>query len=421
MTATMAALDEQLDLLYAGDPEAIQDPYPLFKRLRDEAPVHLFGSHIAFVSRYEDVKECLRDSERFLQAPSELWFPFENARRLLSQEDERMLDEVYDFEALFLTRMNGETHRRARAAAHRYFTAARIAGLESTFQTIFDELVEEHRDEEAFDFTRIAYRFPLLVITEVLGVPREDADMFKAWGDDLAAISRNPIEPEVARAKWRAVQHNKEYIHELFERHRRSPERTELVASVLDAREGDRLSEEELIALCVMIGLAGHETTTALIGMGLNAFMRNRDQWQLLCEDPSLIDRAVEEVLRYEPPVQEFPKLVGRDVEIAGVPVPAGRTVLMVIAAANRDPDAFEDPDAFDIRRQPNDHVTLGFGPHYCLGQALARIETKIAFRTLARRFPDVELAVDPGSINHLKGIRRIESLPVRLGCDRDR
>lgn len=408
-----STLGDELVRLFAGDEALLKNPYPVYDRLREEAPVYRHGERSALIAKHADVKACYRDQERFPATPTR-GYPFDGRLRLLSEDDLRTLDEVHRFEANYISRKNGVDHKRVRTAAHRYFTPKRVAELESRFQRVFDELIEPYEHGDVFDFIEVAYRLPLLVIMELLGVPREDAERVKAWGDAINPIQRNPLRPELVHGQLAAIQEQTAYVRELIERHRRSPETTGLVASVLDAADGDRLSQEELVAFFVHTLFAGHETTQHMIGNGLYTFMRHREQWELLCRDPSLATSATEEVMRFDSPVASISKITACDVELRGVRIPKGITVLLMMAAADRDPEVFDEPERFDITRTPNDHLALGFGPHFCLGASLARVEGKIVFGTLARRFPELQLAVSGEELRFHPGIRGLDELPIR-------
>jgi cytochrome P450 len=204
-------------------------------------------------------------------------------------------------------------------------------------------------------------------------------------------------------------------------RHRRNPGRPGLVAALLDAEEGDRLTLEELVANVLLFLFAGHETTTNLLGNGVYQLLLHPGQWQLVCDDPSVMPTAVEELLRFDPANQMMIRRAACDVELGGVEVAAGTGVMLLNASANRDPQAFADPDRLDVVRRPNDHLTFGQGVHFCLGAPLARLEGNVVFSTLARRFPELELAAAPEQLEWaahptLHGLVR---MPVALGAER--
>jgi cytochrome P450 len=263
----------------------------------------------------------------------------------------------------------------------------------------------------------VAYNLPLLMITNLLGVPSHDAAQVKAWGDAINHPDvANPYKPEFLRAAHQAITEQSAYVRELVEHQRKQEERTEVVGAILDAADGDGLTEGEMVAFYVHTLFAGHETTQHMAGNGIYWLMQHRDQWERLCADPGLTASAVEEVLRYDAPVQFIIKTTEGDVELEGETIPKGARVFLMIGAANRDESVFEEPGRLDVGRRGNDHLSLGFGPHVCLGRSLAKIEGQVMFDTLARRFPKTELAVDPSTLHFHRGIRGLDELPLVLG-----
>lgn len=408
------SLADEFARLIARDYETIQDPYPVYNRLREESPVYHFDSQTVVLSRHADVKAAYLDNDRFLSNPV-LGTRFEGQLALLSDDERQTLEDFNEFEHNFISRQNGANHRRIRGAVRRYFTPRRTAAFAPTFQRIFDELLDQATAEDEFDFMGVAYKLPLLVICEMLGVPLTDAERVKRWGDAMLT-EQNPIQPQFVRDKQEALAEYREYTTELIAAHRRDPERSELIAAILDAAEGDQLTEEELVAFFLHTLLAAHETTEHMIGNGLRAMFMHRDQWQLICDDPRLVPGAVEEVLRWDPPTSFFMKFTACDVEVGGEAIPAGTGVMLANAAANRDPAVFVDPNAFAITRHPNDHVGFGLGVHFCLGAALARLEGRIVFETLSRRVPELDLGIDSDDLRFDPRVERgLETLPVTL------
>jgi cytochrome P450 len=414
----LSSLDRQLTALFAGDQTALRERYPLYERLRDESPVHRFGTGTVILTRYADVKAAFLDPRRFPSAAERI-IKFDETFSLLTEAELELYREMVEFERLFISRQNADTHRRYRAAAQRAFTPRRMAELRASIQSYVDDQLDRLAAAGTGDWMELAYRVPLLVITSLLGAPLEDADRIKAWGDAvLAPSARVPMEPDVLRDAHRRLGEYREYAGELIERNRAAGDRTGVVALLLDAEADDRLSPEELIATFLHLLFAGHETTTNLIGNGLLALMAHPDQWDLLRAEPGLVTTAVEEILRYDAPVHFSGRVAGEDVELGGVELTAGTAVVLGDAAANRDGAAFEDADRFDIARRPNDHLSLGHGVHFCLGAPLARLEGQIVFSTLARRFPEVELAADPDGLEWVAKVthRGVVELPVTLG-----
>ena len=417
-------LAEGVAALFAHDPSVSRDPYPLYRRLIAEAPVFDgLGLPMVLVTRHRLVKEISRDATRFASArPSDAFSRFDLSS-LTAEETDMLADGVQPVFALFMNSTDRPQHTRLRRAASGMFTPRRTAELGELAQRLTDDLLDELGAEDECDFLRLGSQVPLLVIMEMMGVPHADAPMLKEWGDGIADMVRSTgtVTGESVRRAHQSFEANREYVRGLAERYRRNPDRPNLVGNLLTAEEEESLSEDELVAVMIVLLFAGHETTTNLVGNGLLALLQNRDQWELLCSNPALVDSAVDELLRWDAPAQMNLRTATSDVELDGVQVPAGTTVAMLNGAANHDPEAFDEPDRLDITRRPNDHLSLGIGIHFCLGASLARLEGRIIFSTLARRFPDVELAVDPDALewNPNSNLRGLKRLPVRLGRDR--
>jgi cytochrome P450 len=417
-------IHEQLSTLYAGGFAALPDPYPLYRRLREEAPVYFYDDTTVIISRHADAKLVYRSPDRFPN-PEERFTMFGAAKlRLLSPEDVELYRQVTQLEAAYLSRLNGERHRRVRAAGQRVFTPRRIEFMRERISALTEQLLDElaAQGEGTVEYTDFAFRLPLLVIMDMFGAPYEDAAKLRHWGDAINAPSgQMPLQAGTVHEAHACAQDYHRYVRDLVARQREGGETTGLVSALLDASAADQLTDDELVAIYVLLLFAGHETTANMLTNGLRAFMEHRDQWQLLCSDPSLAARATEEVLRFEAPAQTFKKCTVAAQAIAGVRIPAGAFVACGNAAANRDPAVFERADELDITRAHIDHLSFGYGTHFCLGAVIARMEGEIAFAALARRFPDIELAVDPSELGYLPhaNLRGLASAPVRLGRDR--
>jgi cytochrome P450 len=418
----LRTLDEEVEQLMNG-PEAIQDPYPLYERLRAEAPVYVWRDTNVLISPQRLVKHAFRDAETFValevrSKPQDDRTSGLTGEEVLAADDRRRLEDIYKFERNTMSRMNGARHRRVRRAAHRYFTPARVEAMRADTQQILDELLEPLPTDEVVDFMPVAYSLPLLMITSLLGVPREDVARVKAWGD---AINHpevvNPHRPQYLRAAHQAITEQTAYTQELVERQRKEKQRAAIVGAVLDAADAERLNEDELVAFYVHTLFAGHETTQHMVGNGVYWLMRKRDQWDRLCNDPAgLTVSAVEEVLRFDAPTQIIFKTTEREVELEGVSIPEGARISLMIGAANHDERTFDQPRWFDVGRPANDHLALAFGPHHCLGASLVRVEGQVMFSTLATRFPRLELAADPDELQFRRVPRGLTRLPVVLG-----
>jgi hypothetical protein len=310
-------------------------------------------------------------------------------------------------------------HTRLRGLVSKAFTPRMVATLRPRIERLVAGLLDALQPTGGMDVIRdVAYPLPAIVIMEMLGIPPADRDRFKTWSDDQMAFlgGRFPGDPlEPARRAGASTLAMNAYLRDLIAARRRAPQ-ADLVSTMVAVEEqGDRLSEQELTATTALLLVAGHETTTHVIGNGLLALLRNVPQLQRLQREPALLPLAVEELLRYDGPVQFVNRVAAADIAIGGVTIPAGDTILLVLAAANRDPAQFPEPDRLEITRQPNDHLAFGFDRHFCLGAHLARVETQIALSALLTRFPDLTLAAETLEWQPNPLIRGLRSLPVRF------
>ena len=287
-------------------------------------------------------------------------------------------------------------HTRLRTLVSKAFTPAAVERLAPIIQRIVDEAVDAALARGGMEVMHdLAYPLPVTVIAHMLGVPPEDRDQFKKWSDDITATAGNimaNLTPEHYRQALQSTRELTAYFRKVVAE-RRSQPRADLLTAMAKAEEqGDRLSEAELFANAVLLLNAGHETTTNLIGNGIWALLRFPEQKRRLREDPSLANTAVEELLRFDSPVQFTSRLLKEDVTVSGKTLRAGQMVLLLLGAANRDPAQFADPDQLDVGRQDNKHVAFGMGPHFCLGAPLARLEGRIVLQTLLNRLPGLRL-----------------------------
>jgi cytochrome P450 len=293
-------------------------------------------------------------------------------------------------------------HERLRGVVARAFTPKSIAALEPRARAVTDELFASIRDGESFDVVeRVAYPLPVVMIAEMLGVPHEDRAQFKRWSDDLVAFNDMVAAPDVLARAERSIEELRDYFLTEINRRRAAPA-DDLVGRLVAANEGGTLSMEELVSQCVLLLVAGNETTTRLIGNAVHSLARHPEQRDRLVDDPGLIPNAVEEVLRFDGVVHATIRIATRDATLADHSISAGTATLVVLAAAHRDSHQFPEPDIFDVGR-PNaaTNIGLGSGIHYCLGAALARLETRIAVETLLRRAPAYRLARPEEALNY--------------------
>jgi len=419
MTAAAGrSLDADLARILGSDPAAMADPSGVWRRLREGHRTYRHG-HTVLVTRHEDIRALHRDprgSRRGFFEGSRA----EAIRAGLPADARAAFDAIAAFQGLQVSRTEGETHERLRRIAHRAFTPRRIADMEAGVVRHRDALLDALAAEEVADLHRLAYRLPLLVICDLLGIAEEpEREAVRQWGNRIARHFGSS-DPALILDAHRAVLEFRAYVEQVIARHRVDPSGTsELVAALMDAEAAERLSEAELAAMFVVLLFAGHETTTNLIGIGMLDLLRHPDQWRRLGNEPGLAENTVEELLRRVTPVQWEQRLIVEDLELGGAPIPRGQTVFTMLAGANRDPEIFERPEELDLGRDDaRRHLSFGHGPHFCLGASLARLEARLAFAGLAERFPDMALAADPGDVGFRGNamMRQLEALPVRPG-----
>jgi hypothetical protein len=314
--------------------------------------------------------------------------------------------------------MDAPDHTRLRALCATAFTPARVAELKQKIYAIADDLIDRVEGAGRFDVIEdFANPLPAIVTAELFGVPVEDHRKLKEWSTDFVEMLGNfQHNPDRVRRALRATEQLVGYFQEAMRRQLVEP-RPGLVQSLMTAEvEGQRLNEEEIVANLIITMAGGQETTTNLIGNGLVSLLGNREQYELLKNDASVAGSAIEELLRYESPSQHTARLAADDMELGGKLIRKRQAVIAVFAAANRDPERFAEPDRLDLRRQDNRHLAFAWGPHYCFGAPLARMEGQIAFERLLRRLPNLRLEPGPLEWRENLGLRGLKSLPARFG-----
>ncbi|MPZ49118.1 MAG: cytochrome P450 [Dehalococcoidia bacterium] len=391
------------------DPRLRNDPYAVYKTLREESPV--FWSEIMqtwMLTRYDDNFAVLRDQTRFSSDRTRA------SNRFVQQMEEFRQASGPVGRTPTMLSQDPPSHTRMRTLVTKAFTPRVVEKIRPHIKEIADELLDQLAEPGRLDVVRdLAIPLPVIVIAEVLGVPPEDQGRFKAWSADIANTLAGPFQPPaIMEQAQRSSNEIADYFLEQIELRRRQP-RDDLLSALVSAEEqGDLLSEDELLATCVLLLVAGNETTTNLIGSGMAALLQNPDQRRLLQDDPSLIPAAVEEMLRFDGPAQMTSRIATEALELRGQRIEPGQVLLCVLGAANRDPEQFVEPDRFDVRRASNRHLAFGYGIHYCLGAPLAIAEAQVAFETLLQRLPEPEPAGEPewGASFILRGLK---SLPV--------
>jgi cytochrome P450 len=396
----MAAMEAEFNPF---DPAVMADPYAYYRAMRERDPVHWNGVMRAwFLTRHADVSDLLRDdrfsadrtlSERYVPPPPDRMRP---GRSMLV--------------------VDPPDHTRLRNLVNKAFTPRMVEQLRPRIESISAGLLDRlDCGSEVVDLVaELAYPLPVIVIAELLGVPARDREQFQAW----SAVLVRGLDPFVDAATQDAVLNARdaliEYLRGIVAERRREPA-DDLITGLIAAEDaGDALSEGELVAMCNLLLVAGHETTVNLLGSGTVALLRHPDQLDRLRRDPALARTAVEELLRHTSPVQWTGRVALADLELGGRRISRHQSVVGILGAANRDPAVFADPDGLDLGRDPNPHLAFGRGIHFCLGAPLARLEARIALPMLLERFPNLRLAGDPEPRPtwNLRGLAR---LPVAV------
>jgi cytochrome P450 len=404
--AELAVRAEDLPALTAlFDPGQVADPYPAYREWRHQRPVARPHERFFVLSRFADCEAVLADASFGHAGPGDPG-PFRGRVRV------RPAGEV---DARSFLGMNPPDHTRLRRLVSRAFTPARVKELTPRIETITGELLHDLDGRvNPFDLVeRLALPLPVRVICELLGVPPADRGLLVGWSAALSrALDPGFLVTEDERARQRDARDAfAAYVRGLLPVRRRFPGGDLISALVQVHDEGDALSEGELIGTVILLLVAGHETTRSLIGGGALALLRHPGQLAVLRERPGLAGQAVEEVLRYDPPVQFLSRFALRDAQVAGTAIPAGSFVLLLVGAANRDEAVFSDPDRFEVLRDSRRHLAFGHGIHFCLGAPLARLEAAVALRQLLPLLSRVRIAAEPTWKPNtvLRGLQRLE------------
>lgn len=392
------------------DPGFRVNPYPTYRRLLAEDPVHRTPFGMLVLSRYRDCAAILRDPRTSSDASnSNMYKAF-----MAGRDPEEVFGALAGMRPFLF--MDPPDHTRLRGLVQKAFTPKTVENLRPRIQELVDELMAPVMERGSMEVIEdLAYPLPVRVITEMLGVPLEDHDTFKGWSRELAgALDPDFATPEdVAQRRERAASAFVDYFQALIAERRRDPQDDLLTALITAEDEGHKLSEKELLSTLILLLVAGHETTVNLIANGVLTLCRQPDQLERLRRDPSLARTAVEEVLRFDPPVQFTARVALEDIDIDGTTLGQGDQAIVLVAAANRDPEQFDDPDTFDVGRPDNRHLSFGLGAHFCLGAPLARVEGQVALEAVATRLADLALAVDQPEYKTNIVLRGLASLPV--------
>ena len=383
------------------------DPFPTYARLRAEDPVHWSDAWgVWVVTRYADIQAVIRDSATFSNAGR-----FAALVESLPPEEMWAADIVRRHNAVGMLQSDPPDHTRLRGLIRQVFTPRVVEGLRPRVDALVARALDRV-DPEGFDVIHdLAFRLPISVILELLGLPEEDTDYVARLADDVSSLQSTgrAVSANAHRAATAIVE-----IEAYFDRvcrARRTALGDDLISRMVSARlDDERLSDDEMINMCVNLLFAGHQTTEHLIGNAALLLLDHPDARQALMSDPSLWDTAIEECLRFQSPIQRAWRRVAAPTSLHGRDLAAGQLVYLMLGSANRDPDVFPEPETFDIRRKPNRHLAFGYGIHFCIGAPLARLEGPIALRHLFTRYPELEVVEPPARVKsiHLRGVDRL-------------
>jgi cytochrome P450 len=400
------------------DPATAADPYPVYARLRDEAPAcHVEADDVWAVSRYEDVTAVLRDPATFSSAAMRDFMTGGAARRHRARNPWADQASVLFGDSRVVLAVDPPDHTVLRRLLSRSFTPRAIEARRAMVERICDRLVDDlltAAGDVPVDFVpSVSWPLPVLVIAEMLGVPPEHLEDFKRWSDEIVDLVSGVGESVMYPT---ALAELVVYMGQLLAERRARPPGDDLVGLLLQSEGGggDTLTPIEIASFCMLLLVAGNETTTSLLGNALAALLANPDQFERLRAEPDLVRSCLEESLRYDSPFQGLYRTTTRPASVAGVDLPDGAVLLVLFASANRDERHFPEPDRFDVARNPVDHVGFGAGIHLCLGAPLARLEAEVVLRALLQRTERIESAGDVVRMpSHI--LRSVTSLPIRV------
>lgn len=394
-------------------PEFKANPYPFYDMLRASAPLfHWEQWNMWFATEYETCVALLKDNRLGHELLSVM-----TREELGWGEPPAHQMPLVEMQSAWMLFRDPPTHTRLRMLVHKAFTPRMIEQLRERIQSVTDHLLDAALAKNEMDIVAdLAVPLPVMVIADMLGVPESDRDLFRGWSRDLAHTLELTDSEAVYNRGAAATVDFSMYLRDLAHERRQHPKQDLMSALVQAEDQGDKLTEQELISTCILLLVAGHETTTNLIGNGMLALLRNCDQFDLLKAKPELGRSAVEELLRYDSPVQMTSRAVLHDTEYNGQTLKRGMQVSFMLGAANHDPAIFNNPGTLDITRDPNPHLSFSNGIHYCLGAPLARLEGQIAIQTLLTRAPQLSLMNDNPTYRETWVLRGLDALPVKVG-----
>ncbi|MEM1187164.1 MAG: cytochrome P450 [Pseudomonadota bacterium] len=393
------------------DQDTINDPIPVLRSLQDHAPVYWCEALRSWViTRYDDAKAVLRNDN----FSADRITPFYESQ---TPQRQAKIEQLIRYLNTWVAFRDPPEHTRLRKLMKTVFTPDTVAGQRPAVERSVNRLIARLQGKREFDFIQeFAFPLPAMVIMDLLGLPEEDMDDLKDWSNQMQLfIGSATTSPEKYDLAETGATSMAAYFREAIREREQRPGR-DLISQLMALGEvDDALSEDEVIGTCMLFLFGGHETTTNLIGNGVRVLLENPGEKQRLLQEPTLIASAVEEILRYDGPTGASVRLVANGHRMHGVQLAAGQRVFVMINAANRDPRAFADPDHVDITRSPNNHLTFNYGPHFCMGAPLARLEGQVAIGEVLRRLPGLTLAAEGYDYMDTMIMRGVRSMPVRI------
>ena len=392
------------------DPAFHVDPYPTYRHLREQDPVHWSFLDVWVLTRYAEVRSVLRDS-RFLavQIPKGV----EKRSRYLEKQG-KSLDALFEATRHSLFFLNPPDHQRLRGFVSKVFNASMTEKLRAQISAIANELIDSLQHQDRLDIiSDFAEQLPIRVMSRMMGFPDSDCDQLHRWSTELFRVFDPMRSLRVAEAMNQVAADFLAYLREQLAHRRQHPQADFLSDLVAVEEQGENLSESEILATCIMLFMAGEQTTTSSIGNGLLALFQHPEQLAWIKQHPEAMQKAVEELFRYDSPTQLVARVAAEPIELAGKTIEPGHNLILCLGAANRDPDVFAEPDQLQLSRPDNRHLAFAAGSHVCLGAGLARLEVPIALQILLQRLPNLERVVEPPKWRENIVIRSLQSLPA--------
>lgn len=407
-STSLNPIDEQL----ISD-EFLDDPYPLLRQLQEEDPVYWSESIGGWiVTRYDDIVPTFRDVAHF----SNYGRFAKTVEYLPAADREKLAPFETHYRQKSLLQSDPPDHTRLRGLMAKPFSAISVEAMRPKIRQIVNDVIDSVESRGQMDVIRdLAWPLPFSVLGTIMGLPDERQDEIKHWADEILlfqGVNRPPV--ALLERSQAALLAMRSFLTDLVNEKRRHPADDVISQLVAAEAQGNRLTEQELVYTCVTIMGAGHETTTSLLGNGLYTILSHPEQWRKLCNNPSLMTSAIEEMLRYESPVARQPRVIKDDIELGGKQLLKGQVAFQMLNAANRDPAYFTAPDTFDIERQNNKHIAFGMGIHFCLGAGLSRTEAQEVFKAIMERLPNIQLVSEKAVWDrHKPNSRMLHTLPV--------